>query len=82
MAAIQQTLTDEVLDFLASAPSTEEILAFQPSKTMKERSHYLLDRNRKDILTSDERAELDEFLRMNHFVNMLKIRIRQKYSLQ
>ena len=72
------TLFDEIVDFLATAPSVEDILAFQPSEILKQRSHYLMEQNRHEKLTDDERAELDDFINMNHFVNMLKIRTRQK----
>jgi hypothetical protein len=77
--AERNPLFNEILDFLVSAPGVEEILAFQPS-ALKQRSRYLMERNRQDALTLDERAELDEFLRMNHFMNMLKIRAREKQA--
>jgi hypothetical protein len=76
--ALPNTLFDEVIDFLSSAPTSEEIIAFQPSEALKERSHYLFERNRQDALTLEEQHELDEFMRLNHFVNMLKIRAQQK----
>lgn len=69
---------EEVLNFLADAPTAEQILAFKPSEALAQRSAYLFERNRESQLTSEEKAELDEFLRLNHFVNMLKIRTRQK----
>lgn len=75
-------LFDEVIDFLASAPGLEQIIAFQPSEALQQRSHYLLERNRQDVLTAEERAELEEFTRMNHFVNMVKIRARQRLMKQ
>ena len=78
--ASPNTLFDEVIDFLASAPRAEQIIALEPSEALKERSHYLLERNRQDTLTTEERAELDEFTRLNHFVNMLKIRARQRLA--
>ena len=80
MAVVQSPIFEEVLDFLGSAPSLEQIIAFQPSEAIQERSHYLMEQNRHDSLTSDERAELDELLRMNHLVNMLKIRARQNLA--
>jgi hypothetical protein len=72
------TLFDEIVDFLASAPTSEKIIAFKPSDTLEQRLHHLLEQNQRDELAAEERAELDEFLRMNHFMNMLKIRARQK----
>lgn len=76
----QSTLMYEILDFLASTPTPEQIIDFKPSAQLVERSRYLLEQNRNGMLTSDEREELDEFGRMNHFMGMLKIRARQKVN--
>ena len=76
----RQVLFDEILDFLASAPSQEDIIAFRPSDDLQARASTLLDKNRGGNLTADERVELDEFQRMNHFMTMLKARARQKHS--
>jgi hypothetical protein len=81
MAIAQPTiLFDEILDFLASTPTPQQIIAFKPSDTLQERLDDLLERNRQETLMPYEREELDEFLRMNHFMNMLVIRARQKLS--
>lgn len=74
------TMFNEILDFLASTPTPEDIIAFKPSDTLSQRALYLLERNREDELTSEERIEMDEFMRMNHFMNMLKIRSRLKLA--
>ena len=79
MASIPSAiLFDDVIDFLASAPTPEQISAFEPSESLKQRLAYLLEQNRHDVLSSKERSGLDEFLRMNHFMNMLKLRARAK----
>ncbi len=72
------TLFKEVIDFLTSTPNPEAIIAFKPSETLEQRLSELLEQNRQDALTADGREELYEFLRMNHFMNMLKIRAREK----
>ena len=72
------TVTDEVLDFLASTPTPEDIIAYEPSDALTERSHYLHERNRQDALTDAEKAEFEELRRLNHFMNQLKIRARLK----
>ena len=74
------TLFTEMIDFLSSTPTPADIIAFKPSEGLEQRLHDLLQRNREDRLTGEDRAELDEFLRMNHFMNMLKIRAREKIS--
>jgi hypothetical protein len=81
MADIElSTLFDEILDFLASTPTPEQIIAFKPSPELDQRLHDLLDRNTNNTLVAEERAELDEFMRMNHLLKMLKIKARQKLA--
>ena len=81
MVATQpETLFAEIIDFLASTPTPEAILAFKPSDRFEQRLSDLLEQNRQETLTAEERGELDEFMRMNHFMNMLKIRARQKLA--
>lgn len=72
------TFIDEVLDFLASTPTPQDIVAYQPSQALADRSHYLHERNRQDTLTDAERAEFEELRRLNHFMNRLKIRAQLK----
>ena len=72
------TFLDEILDFLASTPTPQDIVAYQPSKSLVERSHYLHDRNREDALNDTERIEFEELRRLNHFMNQLKIRAQLK----
>lgn len=67
----------EIMDFMVSSPSPEAIIAFKPSPEMEARLAALMAKNQQDTLTDDERAELDAFLQLNHFVNMLKIHARR-----
>jgi len=78
IAPPQSRVYDEILDFLLSNPSSEQIAAMRPSSLMQERMTYLLDTNREGHLTPDERNELDEFVRIEHFARMLKIRARER----
>lgn len=70
----------ELIDFLSSSPSSDEILAYKPSEELEERLSFLLEKNRKDNLTAEERSELDEFLRYDHFMTMLKLRTQERNS--
>ena len=74
------TLFNEILDFLSSTPTPEAILAFRPSTELQSRASELLEKNRAGSLSDEDRAELDEFQRMNHFMSMLKIRASEKVS--
>jgi hypothetical protein len=77
-STVPDTLFDEILDLLASTPTPEQIVAFQPPEALQQRLSDLLAKNRDGQLVADEQAELDEFLRMNRFMSRLKLKARQK----
>ncbi len=72
---------DEIIDFLASAPTPQQIIAFEPPETLQKRLSELLERNRQGTLSPEQRDDLDEFLRMNRFMSRLKLKTRQKQTL-
>jgi hypothetical protein len=61
-----------ILDFLTSNPTPEQIAAFSPTPEMQGRLQTLLERSRSDELSEAERAELDEFERIEHLVVLIK----------
>ncbi|MEJ7616627.1 MAG: hypothetical protein WKF30_06585 [Pyrinomonadaceae bacterium] len=61
-----------ILDFLAHNPSAEEIAAFGPTTEMTERLRTLLDRKSDGKVTMAEKAELDEYERLEHLMIMIK----------
>ncbi len=73
-------LFDEILDFLASTPTPEQIIAFQPPENLQQRLTYLLEQNQRSGLSAQEQAELDEFLRINRLMSRLKLRARRKLA--
>jgi hypothetical protein len=81
MAALQHpTLFEEVIDFLASTPTPQQIIDFHPSESIQQQARDLLDKQRNTSLTAEEQKVLDELGRLNHFMSMLKIRARQKLN--
>ena len=74
------SLFDEIVEFLTSEPTLAQLAEYMAPDHLNERLHYLLDRNSHDQLTTEERAELDEFLRINHLLTMLKARARLKLA--
>ncbi len=62
----------EILDFLASGPTPEQIVAFKVSPSVQARLEELLDKNREDGLTDDEAAELEGYAQLNHVMILLK----------
>jgi hypothetical protein len=74
------TLFDEITDFLSDGPSVEEILAYGPSPALDARLQELMDLNSQGTINREERTELEEFVRMNHFLRMLKVKARLKLA--
>ena len=61
-----------ILEFMVSQPSQEDLLNFGPTAAMQARVSALLEKNRSDELTIAESKELDEYVRINHLITMLK----------
>jgi hypothetical protein len=66
----------EMIDFLAGAPTLEQILGFKVSPSTLERLEDLLDKNREGSLTDDESAELDVCEEVQRVMLLLKARAR------
>ncbi len=71
------SIQDEVLRFLLSSPTPQQIMAFHASDVAQERLRYLLDANRNGVLSDSERGELEEASQINHFVLLLKAKAHQ-----
>jgi len=71
---------EEMIDFLASGPTPEQIVAFKVSPSAQARLEELLDKNREDGLADDEVAELDVFEQINFVLLLLKARARPALS--
>src|SRR5215210_5358503 len=61
-----------VLDFLASRPTPEQVAAFGPTSEMTGRLRMLLERESSSEITPSEKAELDEYERLEHLMVMIK----------
>ena len=65
---------DELLDFLVEKASPQELSAFRPSEAAQARADDLTEKNKADLLTPEERAELEQMLGFDLFVTALKAR--------
>lgn len=66
----------EIIEFLLSRPTPQQIIAFKVSPFVQARLEELLDKNREDQLTDDEVAELDVYEQVNHLLILLKAHAR------
>ncbi|MBW4523509.1 MAG: hypothetical protein KME16_28210 [Scytolyngbya sp. HA4215-MV1] len=64
----------EVLDFLMTRPTPQNIVAFKVSPAAQERLRSLLDKNREGSLTDAEVAELDVYEQLEHLMILMKAR--------
>ena len=75
-AAKAPTLLEEVGDFLASAPSQRQLLAFRPSTAVQGRYRELLHRSSQGGLTREEQYEFSQFELIEMMLQYVKARIR------
>ena len=68
----------QILAFLASQPSSEEILELRPSSMFQARISELLDRNKTNTLDRNGEVELDRYLLLEHWVRLAKANAYQK----
>lgn len=68
------TLSEEIIEFLASGPTPNEIIDFRPSQEVIERVHDLLYKNQGNTLSQDEAEELDEYERLDYLMTLIKSR--------
>jgi len=71
-----------VLEFLATLPEPEEIIALRPSAQLQERIRFLLEKNRTEGLTDAEKREWQQVEYLEHLVRMAKAKAHLKLQSQ
>lgn len=62
----------DVLEFLASLPSPEEILSLRPSERLRREVQELLEKSRAGTLSAQEEQEWERYEFLEHLVRMAK----------
>ena len=65
---------EQMMDFLASGPTPEQIIAHKASRQLQARLEALLDKNREEGLTEPELEEMDAYELVNDVMILLKAR--------
>lgn len=78
--AVTHPVFREMIDFLASSPTPNQVIAHKASALAQERLEELLNKNREEGLTEPEAEEMDAYLLVNHIMILLKARARQATS--
>jgi hypothetical protein len=71
----------EVLEFLASLPAPEEIIALRPSDSLRDRVRALVQKSRAGALSQDEEDEWERYEFVEHLVRIAKISAREKLGI-
>ena len=72
--SMRYQFVEEMIDFLATGPTTEQIIAHKVSDHSQDRLRELLDKNREEGLTEAENAELDAFEFVDDLMSLIKAR--------
>jgi hypothetical protein len=70
----------EIIDFIAAGTTPDAVVQFHPSFEAEQRVADLIEREKTDRLSPEEKAELDHFLELEHILRMAKARARQIIS--
>jgi hypothetical protein len=63
---------EQVLEFLASGPTSQEIASYRPPQAAQARFSQLLEANRERTLSLQEEEELDHYIGMDRMLSLLK----------
>lgn len=72
------TVFDVITDFLATEPSPQQIIAYHLPDDLQQRADYLAELNSEDLLTPEEREELQTLLAADRFFSLLKTKLKLK----
>ena len=70
----------EIVDFIAAGTTPEQVAHYRPSIQAQQRVECLIEREREQGLSPEEKAELDHFMELEHILRMAKARARQILS--
>jgi hypothetical protein len=60
-----------------SREAAESVLRWRFSQNASTRMHELAEKNRRDVLTPDERSQLESFLRVGQLLNLMHAKARR-----
>jgi hypothetical protein len=67
----------EIIDFIAAGTTPEAVAHFRPSAEAQQRVSELIEHEKGNALSPDEKTELDHFMELEHILRMAKAKARQ-----
>ncbi len=71
----------EFIDFITSEPGLQAMADYRLSERNEARLSLLLEKNKVGTLSSEEQSELDDYLRLEHIMRMMKYCAYEKLTL-
>jgi hypothetical protein len=68
---------EEIVEFIASGTTPNNVAAFRLSEEAKERVADLIQREKNSDVSPDEESELNHYLQLEHLMRLAKARARQ-----
>lgn len=68
---------EEVINFIAAGPSSQQVAEYRPSDETQVRVADLLAREKTTDLTPDETSELRSYRQLEHIMRLARARARQ-----
>lgn len=68
---------EEIVDFIARGTTPNNIAAFRPSESSRERVCELIEREKTGGISREEESELSHYLQLEHLMRLAKARARQ-----
>ena len=68
---------DELIDFIAAGSKPDDVVAYEPSQSAKNRVTDLIHKEKTDGLTAEEKSELDNYIQLEHIMRLAKARARR-----
>jgi hypothetical protein len=65
---------EEIIDFLAAVITSQSLVQFQVSESVRERVADLIFREKNEGISLDEKLELDHYLIIEHLLRLAKTR--------
>ena len=67
---------EEVVDFIASGPTSGKVVEFRPSEESRRRVSELVRREKAGELSAEEISELDDYLQLEHLMRLARARAK------
>ena len=68
---------EEIVDFIAAGPSSQNVVAFRPSEEARKRVWDLIAREKTSGLSKEEASELEHYGQLEHIMRLAKARAKR-----